>query len=841
MRFKTLVVVLLSFFWMTESSVFGQNKAANNVGLLSESQLNDFWSNAQRLGYDLNKVMELLQEGGYSYTEALTITDRIREMEVATSGDPYSVLSTLAFDRLTAYEKKIYGLKLFYQDDFQFADVNSVATPEHYVLGKGDALTVVLYGETDTNYTLVLDELGRVSLPFEGPFSLAGLELDAAESLIKQKLGNQHAGLKGATPTVFMDMTLSNARSIKLTILGEVMKPGTVAVPSTTTVFNALYDAGGPTTNGTLRRIKVFRNNKLVKEVDLYEFISRGLIDKEFWLQDEDVVVVSTYTKRIELIGAVKNPGIYELRGDEKGTLMDALNFAGGFSVAADTVAFTLRRLNGASQLITQVSSDMKTSELQDGDVLQIGKLMDFNIQRIQISGAVNKPGFYAWTPNLNLQELINLAGGLRSDALGNRASLFTLIDGVIPKLKSIQSDSNIFQDIEIEERSTVYIPSKIYLEETKSIPVTGQVNVEGSVPFYEGMTLLDALVFSEGITRAALEGSVEIVRQRSLDEESGYDYYQIKIPKTLDKIEEFLLTERDRVFVRDNTIRSKERTVEIKGDVAQPGKFIINQGKTRISDLEERFGSFLSTANLNGLKLYRKVTSVDDKQDSSDYRRKETMANFISDPRFEGTVSTLQYDQINKQFAKLENDRILLGKEGDPLGNLNNSNDSISVLNDFKLSKDFVIDDEKVQLLEMGISYEEIQIDPNSHYNLVLLDGDIIFVPSKSSLVEVDGHVFRPTQSIYKNEKTFLEYVETAGGFKRRADKRRAYVEYANGEIARVRSFLFFKFYPAMDTDARIVVPEKPARTPFSIDRVFALLTTTVTTYLLIEAVTAN
>lgn len=838
MRFKILVVVLLSFLLMIETSVVAQNNAGNNVGLLSESQLNDFWSNAQRLGYDLNKVMELLQEGGYSYTEALTITDRIREMEVATSGDPYSVLSTLAFDKLTAYEKKIYGLKLFYQDDYQFADFNSVATPEHYVLGSGDVLTVVLYGETDANYSLALDKQGRVILPFEGPFTLSGLELGAAESLIKQKLGNQHSGLIKESPTVFMDMTLANARSISLTILGEVMKPGTYAVPSTTKVFNALYNAGGPTTNGTLRRIKIFRHNKLVKEVDLYEFISRGLIDKEFWLQDEDVVVVSTYTRRIELIGAVKNPGIYELRGDETGDLMDALNFAGGFSTGADTLAFTLRRLNGANQIITQVASDISIADLQDGDILQVGSLMDFDIERIQISGAVNKPGFYAWDPDMNLEGLINLAGGLRKDALGDRASVFSLVDGVVPKIESVRStNGSKFQNISINQRSTIYIPSKITLAETKSINISGQVNNEGNVPFYNGMKLLDALVFSDGVKQSALEGIVEIVRQRSLEEELGYDYYQISIPKTLEDIEEFTLTERDRIFVRDNTIRSKERTIVVKGDVAQPGEFIINQGLTRVSDLEERFGSFLSTANLNGLKLYRKVTSVDDKQDSSEYRRKESMADFISDPRFEGTVSTLEYDQINRQFAKLKNDRIL--STNDPLESSDNSNDSINVLNDFKLSKDFIVDNERVQLLEMGISYEEIKMNPDSHYNVKLLDGDIIFVPSRSSLVEIDGHVFRPTQSIYKNEKTFLDYVETAGGFKRRADKRRAYVEYANGEIARVRSFLFFKFYPDMDTDARIIVPEKPPRAAFSIDRIFALITTTVTTYLLIDAVT--
>lgn len=842
----TISLLLILFFIFSVPSMAQERPVKNqfrgDVQLLSDGQLNSFWSNAKQLGYDFRTVTTLLQEGGFSYTEALGIVERIRKLESTTSSDPFSVLQNLPDDEMTAYEKKIFGLKLFYQGEFEFTDYNFLPTPDNYQLGVGDEITVVLYGETDANYTLAINKEGKVQIPFEGPFSLLGLSFSAAKSLIKQKLSAPHAGLVKDEPTVFLDFTLTNARAITINILGEVLRPGSYSVPSTSSVFNALYRAGGPTTKGTLRNIKVYRSNNLVAEMDLYKFIREGFVDQTLTLRDQDVIVLDTYKKRIELLGGIRNPGIYELDEEEK--IADLLEMAGGFSAGADTSAVVLRRLNGSPQFIKGVDLKYETKNLNDGDVITVPKIRDYNIDRIEISGAVNRPGFYSFSSNMSLADLLEAAGGLRSDAFESRIAIFQLKDNLKPMLQAVNLKTTDPTNYRIDERSTVYVPSTLSLTEPGFITIEGGVSRTGQIPYYEGMSALDAIILADGINETAVEGKMEIVRRRSLSENDGYDYFLLDLPPDLGNLQDFELQPRDRIFVRDNWLSQVEKTINVQGEVEQPGKFVINPGVTRVSDVIERTGGFFETANLNGLKLYRLIKSIDDTNDSTVYERKNSIARFINDPRFEGSVSTLQYDASNNAFSKLQNDRILaLRKE--TKGGIENQetleSDSIGVLNNFKLSKTFILNNESTELLEIGLSYEEIMADPNSQYNVTLLDGDILFVPPRSALVEIDGNVFRPTQAIYRSDKNFRDYIETAGGYKRNADRKRAYIEYANGEIKRVRSFLFVRFYPPVETDSRIIVPEKPATAGFNYERVISLITTTITTYLLIEAVSTG
>ena len=302
-----------------------------------------------------------------------------------------------------------------------------------------------------------------------------------------------------------------------------------------------------------------------------------------------------------------------------------------------------------------------------------------------------------------------------------------------------------------------------------------------------------------------------------------------------------------DRIFVRNNWLNQKERVVTIQGEVKQPGQYVINPGVSKISDVLGRSGGFFETANLDGLKLYRLTKSIGDNQDSTDYIRNKSIYQFINDPRFEGSISKIQYDAITNSFNRKENDRILeeemkLKKnKSQQRGNGNVSSDSVGVLNSFKLSKKYLVNNEYVDLFEIGVSFKEILINPSSEFNLTLLDGDILYVPPSSGLVEIQGNVFKPTQSIYKSGKTFMNYVETAGGFKRKSDKRRSYIEYSNGEIKRVRSLGFLSFYPEVKSDSKIVIPEKPVGASLSFDRIVGLITTTISTYLLIEAVSTR
>jgi protein involved in polysaccharide export with SLBB domain len=816
-----------------------------DIKLLSDEQLNSFWSNAKKLGYDLRTVTQLLQDGGFSYTESLSIVESIRKLEASTSGDPFSVLQNLPEDKMTAYEKKIFGLKLFYKGDFEFSDFNNLPTPDSYQLGVGDQLDLVVYGESDANYTLIVDKEGKVRIPFIGPISLLGLNFGAAKSLLKQKLNSIHSGLNSPNPSVFLDATLSNSKAITVSILGEVLQPGAYSIPSTSTVFNALYKAGGPTTKGTLRKVKVYRNNSLIGEIDLYRFIKDGFLESSLTLRDQDVIILDTYKKRVELIGSIRNPGIYEILGKE--SIGDLIDFAGGYSAGADSASLVLKRLNGTPQFIKSVALGFSTNDLVDGDLIAVSKIEEFTVNRIEVRGAVRKPGFYNFLPRMTLQDLIQGAGGLRNDAFEYRIAIFQLENNVIPKLQAVNLKFIDPSSILLDERSTIYVPSTLLLKESEFISIEGSVSRPGIIPFYEGMSALDAIILADGIKNSSVEGKMEIVRKNINENDGGYDYITLDIPSELSGLGEFKLESNDRIFIRDNWLNQKERVISIKGEVKQPGKYVINPGVSKVSDVLGRTGGFFETANLDGLKLYRLTKPNEDNQDSIDYIRNKSIYQFINDPRFEGSISRMQYDAISNSFNRKENDRILKQemdlKKNNTLGTgiEKVDSDSVGVLNSFNLSKKYLINNEYIDLFEIGISYNDILNNPSSEFNLTLLDGDILYIPPSSGLVEIQGNVFKPTQSIYKSGKTFMNYVETAGGFKRKSDRRRSYIEYSDGEIKRVKTLGFLSFYPEVKSDSKIVIPEKPPGASINFDRIVSLITTTISTYLLIEAVSTR
>jgi protein involved in polysaccharide export with SLBB domain len=822
----------------------GIRKQSNgDIKLLSDEQLNSFWSNAKKLGYDFITVTKLLQDGGFSYSEALSIVERIRKLESSTSGDPFSVLQNLPGDKMTAYEKKIYGLKLFYKGDFEFSDFNNLPTPDSYLLGVGDQLNLVVYGETDANYTLKIDKDGKVRIPFIGPISLMGLKFGAAKSLLKQKLNSIHSGLNLPNPTVFLDITLSNSKAITVSILGEVLQPGAYAIPSTSTIFNALYKAGGPTTKGTLRKVKVFRNNILIGEIDLYRFISKGFLENSITLRDQDVIILETYEKRVDLIGGVRNPGIYEILDNE--SLKDVIDFAGGYSAGADSTSLILKRFNGSPQFIKAITSDFSTKELEDGDIITVSKIEEYEINRIEIRGAVKKPGFYNFLPNMTLQDLFQVAGGLRNDAFDFRVAIFKLENKVIPKLRAINLKSTDPKTILLDERSIIYVPSTIMLKESEIISINGEVNKPSSIPFYEGMSILDAIILADGFKYNSIEGKIEVVRKTKDENNRNYDFFYLEIHSDLTGLDSFKLVSGDIISVRQNILNKNERVISVQGEIKQPGSYVIDPGVTKVSDIFDRVGGFYKTANLGGIKLYRLTKSISDNQDDIDYSKKKSINQFLNDPRFEGSISKLQFDAINNSFSRMENNRILekeeifKAKSRLEKGVDNMESDSVGVLNSFKISKRYLVNNKFIDLFEIGLSYEEILINPSSEYNIPLLEGDILFVPPSSGLVEIQGNIFKPTQAIYQKGKTFVNYVETAGGFKRKSDKRRSYIEYSNGETKHVKALGFLFFYPQVKPDSRIIIPEKPAGNSISFDRIISVLTSAISTYLLIQAVT--
>lgn len=793
---------------------------------MSYDQLELFWFDAQRKGYDLNTIPVLLQESGYSPEESLNITRQIRSLEQSR----YGYGSPLGFDsELSEEDKKIFGLSIFRNSSIPSDNAFNLPTPENYTLGVGDQLSVLIYGETDANYTLQVNKEGKVAIPFIGPFSLQGLSLKSAKALVKQKLEAIHSGLIGENPTVFMDLSLTNLRSITISILGEASRPGSYSISSNSSLLNALYSAQGPSRDGTLRNIKVYRSNKLLHEVDLYEYLTQGIVPN-ISLKDQDVIFIDTYQKRVEILGGVKRPGIYELK-DEK--ISQLIELAGGFRPGSDKNRVILKRQSGPNQFVRSVDLNFSSDNMEDGDLINIDLIDDYVVEKVKITGAVNRPGFHNFSNETNLEDLLISAGGFRDDALINRIAIFQNKNSLKPTIKVINAEEEDLSDIYLKDINSVFVPSVLELTESDYVTIEGSVNRNGQIPYYEGMTVLDAIIFANGIDYTALEGKIEVVRNKSLQNNEGYDFYVINIPLKVDDIEEFELKPRDKIFVRDNWLSSYDKTVVVTGEVGQPGSYVINPGVTKVSDIIERTGKYPSTANLDGLKLYRAVQTVNDNKEDSKLERTNSINDFINDSRFEGSVSTVQGKNILRALENLKNSN---EEKNDSI--LPSQGSRIEKLNGFELSQEYLVKEENIEFLEIGLSYDEILVNPNSQYNVALLDGDILFVPPKANLVEIDGNVFSPTQAIFRKEKKFIDYIETAGGFRSKSDIRRSYIEYSNGEIKRVKSFLLFRKYPEVKTDSRIVVPQRPPGATFNFDRLISLITSTISTYLLIQAV---
>ena len=353
----------------------------------------------------------------------------------------------------------------------------------------------------------------------------------------------------------------------------------------------------------------------------------------------------------------------------------------------------------------------------------------------------------------------------------------------------------------------------------------------------------MDAIILSDGVKKTGIGGIVEVSR---LDYNSKkLKNYKIKIPKKITDIDNFILEDGDFINVRKNPTQSNINKVFVSGDVLYPGEYIINKGSTNLSDIIDRFGGFLSTANLNGLIILRKNSDFTISKDSSEYQIKKDLSKFIKDSRFTNSVSTLLSKQINKSFNLIENDKILNKKDIDELDK-NDDDQKITIKRDslsLETTKNVKVGDKDLFFREIKISYNDIvKSKLDSTKDLLLLDGDIIYVPSSNMTVTINGEVYRPTNVVFDKRKSFKNYIDNAGGIKNNARINNSYIVYSDGNVKKVKSFLFFKFFPPVKKDSEIVVPSiDESKSKFNINDVFAIISSSVSTYLLFKAVTDN
>ena len=668
----------------------------------------------------------------------------------------------------------VFGREIFSNKNLSFEPDLNVPTPKGYILSAGDELLINVWGDSELNLKLKISPEGTILIPNLGPVSISGLTIGAAENRIRQELGRIMSTLSGDTDgaNTFVSVSLGQIRSIKVNIVGEVVAPGTYTLPSFATLFNALYAAGGVNEIGSLRGIKVYRNSKEVACLDVYDYLLNGKYDTNIRLEENDMVIVSPYDQLAVVRGKVKRNRIFELKKGE--TLSRLLNMAGGFTGDAYTKDVRVKRKAGSRYQIATVTADKyPTFTMMDGDSLLVDSVIPFYENRLIVTGAVWRPGEYELNANVHtVKELIDQAAGLKGDEFTGRAQIIRLNPDftttvIAVDIRSILNGTS--PDMELKPEDQLNIPSLFDLREPYTIKVSGAVNYTDTVlPYRNNLTVEDAIMMAGGLKESAATVNVEVARRIKdakthentnrtaevfnfeLNDNLGLISIDGKKSDTIFTLEPF-----DEVYVRFSPGYQEQQVVKVDGEITFSGDYVLAEKNSRLSDIIAKAGGITPDAYVKGASLKRRLTE-------DEMRRLETLLQLSS----------------NKQ-----------------------SRDSVA------------LSLENIKDYSVGIDLEKALASPGSAHDVVLRDGDALYIPQLQSTVKINGAVTYPNSVTYTKGMSVGKCLSQAGGYN---DIARKYpiVIYMNGKVATTkRCFIFFKRYPKVEPGCEIVVPTKTQR----------------------------
>ena len=672
-------------------------------------------------------------------------------------------------------KNQVFGREIFSNKNLSFEPNMNMPTPRNYPLSAGDEVLIDVWGDSELNLKLTLSPEGTIIIPNVGPVAFSGLTIEEAENRIKQELGKIMWNLvDGKEPNTFVSVGLGKIRSIKVNIVGEAVAPGTYTLSSLASLFNALYAAGGVNDIGSLRNIRVYRNNKEIANLDVYDYLLNGKYDTNIRLEDNDMIIIEPYEQLVNTHGKIKRNRTFELRKGE--TLEDLLKMAGGFTGDAFTEDVTIKRKSGSRyQIATVTAEEFPTFVLQDGDSLLVDSVIPFYDNRITITGSVWRPGEYELSPKVHtVKQLIKQAAGLKGDEFIGRAHLTRLNPDFTSTVIAIDIQGIMngeIPDMELQKEDKLYIPSLFELREPYTVKVGGAVNNPDTViPFSKNMTVEDAIILAGGLQESASTINVEVAR-RIKDPTADKSTNQVSKVYTVALSDElqlpskssgahadtlFTLEPFDEVFVRFSPGYEKQEVVKVNGEVTFAGDYALPYKNTRLSDIIAQSGGVTPDAYVRGASLKRQLTE-------DEIRQVETL---------------LQLSNNNKQ-----------------------SKDSIAL----SLTN--------IKNYSVGIDLQQALTHPKSTYDLVLRDGDIIYIPQLQSTVKISGAVTYPNSITYTKGMSVRDCLSQAGGYN---DTSRKYpiVIYMNGKVATTRKVgIFFKRYPKIEPGCEIVVPSKSQR----------------------------
>jgi len=763
-----------------------------NVDELSDAQIRQIVHQAAASGLSDTQVIQAAESKGLPAIEAAKLQERInayrRSSGNAGSQNTQSFSDTARYQRRLSYrpdsdslrrssrdslrkrKSKIFGADIFRNSSVNFSPNLNMATPRNYIVGPGDQMNVSVYGNSLANWRLDVSPEGNINIPGVGILNVGGKTIEQATVDIRRRLIANHYAIGNGTS---LQVNLGNIRSIKVIMVGELVRPGTYTLPSLASAFNALYAAGGPNDNGSFRNIEIIRNNRIIRTLNIYDFLTKGDQKGNIVLEDQDIIRVPAYRMHVEMKGEIKTPAIFEPVPGE--TLQDILGFAGGFTDKAYTALIKVSQVSDQQRRIADIpEADFKNYIPLRGDVYTVDSVLSRYENRVTIKGAVFRPGEYELQKGLTLTQLLALAAGVKEDAFMGLGSIVRLkpdnsTEVVSFNLRDVLNKSAA--DIPLQREDVVNIPSIFDLRDKYKVTIKGAVRNAGDYAYADSMSVEGLIVLAGGFSQGASPQRIEVARRainaNPLQKNTPVaQVFTVNVDSVLSGKEKFALKPFDIVSVYTLPGFEKQKTVKVEGEVLYPGYYTIQKKNEKISDIIARAGGLTIYADAEGGTLRRE------------------------------NIAILGVDKNKSDTTEIAQERIARLERLKERYNDSTSNADIQQRNNY-----------------VGIDLKGILEKPGSGIDLMVDDGDVLRIPKQEQVVRVNGNVLYPSAIVYNRGESFKGYVLNAGGYAPDALRSGAYVVYPNGTVKGTRKFLFFNSHPEVKPGSEIFVPKKPAR----------------------------
>lgn len=655
----------------------------------------------------------------------------------------------------------VFGRNIFTDRNLSFEPNLDIPTPENYVLGPGDELIIDVWGTSENTVREIISPEGTIHVAGIGPIFLDGMSIQDAERSLRREFSKIYAAISGKS--VHIKLSLGGIRTIMINVMGEVQVPGTYRLSAFASVFHALYRAGGVSGIGSLRDIRVVRGGKEVTCIDVYDYIMKGKLTDDIRLSEGDVILIPPYENLVSISGKVKRPMAYEMKKGE--TITTLLSYAGGFTGDAYRDAIRLFRLNGKEKQIYNVGQDdYQSFVLTDGDELSVEAVLQRFSNKVEVRGAVYRAGVYQLDDSITgtVRQLISRAEGLRGDAFLNRALLRRehedLTHEMIPvDLKRMMAGA--VSDLRLQKNDVLYISSVKDIEKEGTLSIYGDIRNPGDFPYVKNTSIQDLIVKAGGLLESASMVRIDVSRRirgpKSISSSTviGKSFaVELKNGLVMGEDKGFELEPYDIVFIRRSPGYRKQANVTVEGEVAFIGNYTLIQSNERLSSLIARAGGLSKEAYVKGARLIRRMTA-------DEIRQKKDVLRLSVRGSEKASVSSVTLEASSTY--------------------------------------------------PVGIELEKALVNPGSDEDMVLREGDVLFVPKYVSTVTINGAVMYPNTILYQKGSSLSYYIEQAGGFGNRALKRRVYVIYMNGMVSRLKR----RMGNAIEPGCEIIVPSKKGR----------------------------